>query len=224
MQRPHARNIALPCTLVAVLGLAVPPARADILDFEDVSAPVDDGYGIFMGRVDDGYRGFDWYTDWTGWGNPITPNSAAAYRNQVTLDSGYKTAIPVGTQAMFIPSFYQSPSCLLEMKRSGQWSLHTLRVAGAWRSELTVEFAGFRGAQQVASYSTVLGASGILNTLTLDFIDIDSFVIRSSGGSPFYAVGDSPSLIIDDINYSVIPAPGGVALLALAGFARRRAR
>lgn len=210
--------------IVLATALAGSVAHADILTFEDVGTPVDDGYGIYVGRVSDGYRGFTWYTDWTGWGDPLTPNSAAVYRNQVTLDSGYKTAIPVGAQAMFIPSFYQSPSCLLEMQRSEQWDLHTLRVTGAWRSELSVEFAGFRGAQQVATYSTILGTPGILETLALNFTSIDRLVIRSAGGSPFYSVGDSTSLIIDDVNYSVIPAPGAAALLALGGLARRRRR
>jgi hypothetical protein len=172
-----------------------------------------------------GYRGFNWRTNWNG-GFTIPVLSAAVYRNQVTLASGYQTAIPVGTQAMFIPADYQQSFCFVEMSRTGgvgQWDLDSLSLAGAWRSGLEVEFRGLRGNEIAFSYTTTLGAPGVMNDFALNFTGIDRFFVISSGGSPAYPGGDNAALIIDNIGCTV-PAPGALALFALACGCGRRAR
>lgn len=218
---PRLSHVAIASMLVLATELGVSIAHADAIDFEDVNAPFDDGYGIFVGPVDYGYRGFNWTTNWNG-GFTIPVLSAAVYRNQVTLASGYQTAIPVGTQAMFIPADYQQSFCFVEMARAEAWDLNSLSIAGAWRSGLAVEFRGLRGNEIAFSYTTTLGAPGVMNDFALNFTGIDSFFIISDGGIPAYKGGDNGALIIDNISYTV-PAPGALALFALAcGRGRRR--
>jgi len=228
MAHPTSRNRFLPLAMSSKLVLAfaavlaVSSAHADVIDFEDVNAPFDDGYGIYVGPVDDGYRGFNWTTNWNG-GFSIPVLSAAVYRNEVTLASGYQTAIPSGTHAMFIPADYQQSFCFVEMARSGAWDLNSLSIAGAWRSDLSVEFQGLRGNDIVFSYTTTIGAPGVMNTFALNFTGIDRFFVISSGGNPAYPGGDNAALILDNINYT-IPAPGALAVFALAFRARRNRR
>jgi hypothetical protein len=220
--RSQIMPLAIASTLVLATQLGVSIAHAEVIDFEDVPAPFDDGYGIFVGPVNDGYRGFEWFTNWNG-GFTIPVLSAAVYRNQVTLASGYQTAIASGTQAMFIPADYQQGFCVAKLSRSGPWDLNALSIAGAWRSGLEVEFQGLRGNEIAFSYTTTVGAPGVMNNFALNFTGIDQFVIISSGGSPAYPGGDNAALIIDNIGYTV-PAPGALALFALACGCGRRAR
>jgi hypothetical protein len=62
-----------------------------------------------------------------------------------------------------------------------------------------------------------------MNDFALNFTGIDRFLVISSGGSPAYPGGDNAALIIDNIGCTV-PAPGALALFALACGGRRRAR
>jgi hypothetical protein len=222
LSRSHLTPRAIASTLVLATAFTASSAHADVIDFEDVSAPFDDGYGIFVGPVNDGYRGFNWATNWNG-GFTIPVLSAAVYRNEVTLASGYQTAIPVGTQAMFIPADYQQSFCVFDMARAGAWDLNSLSLTGAWRSGLAVEFQGLRGNDVAFSYTTTLGAPGVMKNFALNFTGIDRFLITSSGGSPAYPGGDNAALIIDNIGYTV-PAPSALALLGLVGLTRRSRR
>jgi hypothetical protein len=202
--------------------LASSLATAEIIDFEDVATP----YTIDLfayGSVSAGYRGFNWGTNWPGGSSePIPAGSATVYQNSGTTNSGYLTAIAGGTRAMFTPTssagFYQ-----LTVSRSEEWDFVSADIAAAWRTGMVVEFTGSLAGNQLYSYSVTLNSAGVLYAMNLNFQGIDTLTIRSSGGSNAYSSGAGAHLIIDNFAYTV-PAPSAMALLAAAGFCRRRRR
>jgi len=109
------------------------------------------------------------------------------------------------------------------MSRSESWNIGSLSVAAAWRSGVTVELLGLRNNQTVFNSFTTLGATGVMTNLSVNQSEIDTLLIIGYGGQPSYPVSNNSILIIDNINYT-IPAPGALALFALAGGARRRRR
>ena len=214
------------CSLIlALLALsATSVVHAETITFEDVPTPNTDDYNFQWGPVATGYRGFNWSTNWNGtFELPIF--SAAVYQNtsSLTLPSGFQTAIPQGTRALFTPGDFDQGYCFLQMSRSESWNIGSLSVAAAWRSGVTVELLGLRNNQTVFNSFTTLGASGVMRHLSVNQSEIDTLLIIGYGGQPSYPVSDNSILIIDNINYT-IPAPGALALFALAGGARRRRR
>ena len=199
------------------------PAHADIIDFEDSPTPFSDDYDFRWGAVAEGYRGFSWSTNWNGsFELPIF--SAAVYQNTPTLslDSGFQTAIPQGTKALFTPADFDQGYCFLQMSRGELWNIESLRVAAAWRNGVTVELLGLRGGQTVFNSFATLGVNGVMSQLSVNAAGIDTLLVIGYGGVPAYPVSDNSLLIIDNISYS-IPAPGAVAVFAIfLGVARRR--
>jgi hypothetical protein len=199
--------------------LASSLATAEIIDFEDVATPYT-GESFPYGSVSAGYRGFIWGTN--GGYPPLASGAAAVYQNSGTTDSGYLTAIAASTRAMFTPSssdgFHQ-----LTVSRSEEWDFVSADIAAAWRTGMVVEFTGSLAGNQLYSYSVTLNSAGVLYAMNLNFQGIDTLTIRSSGGSNAYSSGAGAHLIIDNFAYTV-PAPSAMALLAAAGFCRRRRR
>ncbi len=206
---------------------AASAARAETIDFEDAPTPFADDYDFRWGPLASGYRGFDWSTNWNGtFELPIF--SAAVYENapSTTLESGFRTAIPVGTRALFTPADFDQGYCFLRMSRNEPWNIGSLSVAAAWRDGVTVELLGLRGNETVFNSFTTLGASGVMKDLSVNIEGIDTLLVIGYGGVPSYPVSDNSLLIIDNIQYS-IPAPGALALLGLGlrlglGAPRRR--
>jgi uncharacterized protein (TIGR03382 family) len=200
------------CSLIlALLALsATSVVHAETITFEDVPTPNTDDYNFQWGPVATGYRGFNWSTNYQ--------NTAS-----LTLPSGFQTAIPQGTRALFTPGDFDQGYCFLQMSRSESWNISSLSVAAAWRSGVTVELLGLRNNQTVFNSFTTLGASGVMNHLSVNQSEIDTLLVIGYGGQPSYPVSDNSILIIDNISYT-IPAPGALALFALAGGARRRRR
>jgi hypothetical protein len=198
-------------------------APADLIDFEDVATPFSANSGLFnVGEVIDGYRGFDWGSNWIG-SSIIPAGAAAAFLNNGTVPSGYQTAIANGTRAMYTPGSFEQSPCLVTMSRSETWNFNSVDIGTAWRTGVLVEITGLLSGSTIYSYSFTIGAAGVLSTLSLNFTGIDTLRIRSSGGTAAYSDGDGAHLILDNLSYSV-PAPGALALLALSGGVRRRRR
>ncbi|MFM1868748.1 MAG: hypothetical protein RL591_2156 [Planctomycetota bacterium] len=203
--------------------LASSLATAEIIDFEDVATPVLNPNFGDIGAVSNGYRGFNWGTNWPGGDSePIPPGSGTVYHNNGTANSGYLTAIAAGTRAMFTPTSYDGFH-QLTVSRSEAWDFVAADIAAAWRTGMLVQFTGSLAGNQLYSYSVTLNSAGVLYAMNLNFQGIDTLTIRSSGGTNVYVGGGGAHLIIDNFAYTV-PAPSAMALLAAAGFCRRRRR
>lgn len=202
-------------TLPLCLNSAV---QADILDFEDVATPYT-SLLLSAGEVTDGYRGFDWQSNWSAYPG----GSVYAYMNSGTVPSGYQSAIASGTRALYTPANFGQPLCILTITRGEIWNFSSVDIGTAWRTGVFVEITGSLAGSTLYSHSFTIDSAGVLGTLALDFSGIDTLTVRSSGGVAAYADGDGAHLIMDNLNYSV-PAPGALALLALAGGVRRRRR
>lgn len=221
MQQPLSSSVASRlCACACLSALAATPALADILDFEDVATPVQSVADY--GQVLDGYHGFDWASN--GPGSPGLPaGEASVYLNNITVNSGYQTAIPVGTRAMFTPGGIAQSLCILTMTRAETWDFHSVDIATAWRTGVLVEITGLVAGSTIYSHTFTIESAGVLSTLSLNFTGIETLRIRSSGGTTVYSGGNGAHLILDNMNYSV-PTPGALALVALAGMVQRRRR
>lgn len=221
MQRQFTSSIASRlCACACFSALAATPTLADILDFEDVATP--NQTVASYGTVLDGYHGFDWATN--GPGSPGLPaGEAAVYLNNSTYISGYQTAIPVGTRAMFTPGTVAQSPCIVTMTRAETWNFHSVDIATAWRTGVLVEITGLLAGSTIYSHTLTIESAGVLSTLSLNFTGIETLRIESSGGTAVYSGGNGAHLILDNMNYSV-PTPGALALLALAGMVQRRRR
>jgi hypothetical protein len=205
-----------------VVALAASTTHAETIDFEDAPTPWIGDYNFQWGPLAADYRGFNWSTNWDGsFELPIF--SAAVYQNtpSLSLPSGFETAIPVGSRALFTPALFDQGFCFLRMSRDELWNIGSLSVAAAWRNGVTVELLGLRGGETIFNSFTTLGASGVMSNLSVNITGIDTLYIIGYDGVPSYPVSDNSLLIIDNINYT-IPAPSAFALFALAGRTRRR--
>jgi hypothetical protein len=211
MHRSLATTLVLLCSS-AIFGSA---ANAEMIDFEDVATPTSIAIG-YSGVVSNGYRGFNWTTN-------FADQSARVYHNVGSTNSGFLTAIPSGTRAMYLPGAFESPVNELTISRGTSWNFGSMDFAAAWNTNLSVEITGLLAGNVLYTYSTTIATPGQLASLELNFVGIDTLFIRSSGGSTAYAGGAGAHLIIDNFAYTV-PAPSAMALLAAAGLCRRRRR
>jgi hypothetical protein len=202
--------------------LATSLATAEIIDFEDVATPSSGGNLADYGVVSNGYRGFNWSTNWVG-STSEPAGSAFVYHNIGSTASGYLTAIASGTRAMYLPGAIASPVNELTITRGETWNFGSMDFAAAWNTNLSVEITGLLAGNVLYTYSTTIATPGQMASLSLNFNGIDTLFIRSSGGTTAYAGGAGSNLIIDNLAFSV-PAPGAVALAGLAGLMGRRRR
>ncbi len=190
---------------VAVAG----SANASVtLDFATVATPTPFGAGYY-GGVQDGYGGFNW----------DEPTTNPGVMTQLAFSSSYGSASGIAGQVLFnggVASTTASwlglggPTISLEQMVVGRiWS-----NVGAASTQLTI--TGYKASVLVGTQ--VVNQTGSNQTVTFSggFGDIDKFVITTTAGGDYWFGGE--------IQFSVVPAPGALALLGVAGLvgARRR--
>lgn len=208
------------------LALAPTSAQAEVvvLGFEDVPTPFQHPVtGMFRGPLPSPYAGFGWATNWGGDpGSPIPAGFAGVYQNTSSQPSGYQSAIPGGTRALYTPSVSDDPN-LITITRNESWNFHYAGFAAAWNAGLTVEITGLLAGQVRYSIVTTLTAAGVMNVVTANFMGIDALTIRSSGGTTAYPGNSGAHLIVDDFAYS-IPSAGTLVVAGIFGTRRDRRR
>ncbi len=134
---------------------------------------------------------------------------------------GYDEGI-IGDRALFTP-WGSEQSKNYRIGRNELWMLHSIEVTAVWLSS-TVVIEGYRYGEGVFTYTAQLTTAqrvklnissvypGPLNNITE--IKIYSTIPNSL----------SSHLAIDNIEYTVVPAPSALALLAVAGVVGRRRR
>ena len=202
-------RIALLAASAAVALAGTNPALAttaqstvQVLRFDDVTTTMGWEYGLFD-PMPAGYGGFHW-------------TNCGAVR-QTTGMSGYVTGLVSGNQTMFTAA-----SETTSVSASYPWSFVGAYMTGAWRTNLTVTLTGLLAGATVHSMTFTLGDPTGPTWVNANFTNIDTLRITAAGGTAYWP-GGTTQLAIDDFT-ALVPAPGAVSLLLVAGAGRRNRR
>jgi len=213
-------------TLIATT-LIVTSAHAELCTFENLPAPTfgegNPQSGFYIGAVGN-YEGFNFTSSYAQSGNQYTfLNNKWAYYDLVGGQgwAGYDEGI-VGDRALFTP-WGADQGKNYRIGRNELWMLNSIEVTAVWLSS-TVVIEGYRYGEGVFTYTAQLTTAqrvklnissvypGPLNNITE--IKIYSTIPNSL----------SSHLAIDNIEYTVVPTPSALALLAVAGVVGKRRR
>jgi len=133
--------------------------------------------------------------------------------------AGYDEGI-VGDRALFTP-WGSEASKNYRISRNELWMLNSIEVTAVWASS-TVVIEGYRYGEGVFTYIAQLATA---QRVKLNISQVYPFTEYAVHQIKIYSTGSlSSHLAIDNIEYTVIPAPSALALLAVAGVVRRRRR
>jgi len=133
--------------------------------------------------------------------------------------AGYDEGI-IGDRALFTP-WGAEASKNYRIRRDDLWMLNSIEVTAVWASS-TVVIEGYRYGEGVFTYIAQLATA---QRVKLNISQVYPFTEYAVHQIKIYSTGSlSSHLAIDNIEYTVIPAPSALALLAVAGVVRRRRR
>jgi len=214
--------LTMSCLGTAMLGA---PAMADlhepiVADFEALETPFSNwqcvaSYGIFASHAG---------LEWTCPEAPYFDYQAGVYIPNA-VEYGYTYGVTSGEQAFLSP--WES-SVEVSLDGGGLWTMESVWVNAAWNNDLTINFTGLRDGVIVAEMDHVHAYATIVELISFGtaFVGIDTLIVDSWGGydAGFEYTGTNyTNFTMDDFTYS-IPAPGAVAVLAIAGLCTRRRR
>ncbi len=193
------KTLAL-CVGMGVLAFVCAPASATVVTFDDlvgVEAPVPNGYG-----------GLNWdnfyYLDGVNY-----PSNPSGYQNGVVSPKN------VAYNAWGNPAaFTQDP-----FNFDGVW------LTAAWNDGLNIDIEGYLTGSLVYTQTVVANTAGPI-WFQADYLNIDEVRFKSYGGTNHGYVGNGTHFAMDNLTYTVVPAPGAVLLVGLGagltGWLRRR--
>jgi len=133
--------------------------------------------------------------------------------------AGYDEGI-VGDRALFTP-WGAEASKNYRISRNELWMLNSIEVTAVWVSS-TVVIEGYRYGEGVFTFSAQLATA---QRVKLNISQVYPFTEYAVHQIKIYSTGSlSSHLAIDNIEYTVIPAPSALALLAVVGVVGRRRR
>jgi len=133
--------------------------------------------------------------------------------------AGYDEGI-VGDRALFTP-WGAEASKNYRIRRNELWFLNSIEVTSVWVSSTAV-IEGYRNGSLIYTYTTQLTTA---QRVKLNISQVYPFTEYAVDQIKIYSTGSlSSHLVIDNIEYTVVPAPSALALLAVAGVIRRRRR
>ena len=178
-------------------------STVQVLRFDDVATTTSWTYGTYTDNLGT-YGGFSW-------------GSCGVVR-QTSGMSGYVTGLVSGNQTMFT-----SPSGTSSVSAAYPWSFVGAYMTGAWNTNMTVTLTGLLAGATVHSMTFTLGDPTGPTWVNANFTNIDTLRIQASGGTAYWPDGAATHLAIDDFT-ALVPAPGAVSLLLVAGAGRRNRR
>lgn len=206
-------------TLIATTLIAT-SAQGALCTFENLPAPTNaDSFTNSTGFMHDSigsYEGFNFTS------SNMYSNYQWSYYDLLGGSGwgGYDEGI-VGDRAIYTP-WSSNSSYNYRINRGGElWRLNSLEVTAVWTS-MTVVIEGYRYGEGVFTYTAQLNQAdrtkliitnaypGALNNIT---------EIKVYGVAPY-----SSHLVIDNINYNIVPAPSALALIGIAGIIGIRKR
>ena len=176
------------------------PASAVVLDFEDVT-----------GKLKNGYGGLNW-------GNMRVLDS------DKVVTSGYQQGAVSGSHVAF-----NSWARVGKVKSAQDFDFNGVYLTGAWRDNLNIRVTGYNNGVALYS-QTVVANSNAATWFQFDFLGIDALTFRSFGGTenPLYPRGSGKHFAMDNFTFNEtvaavpLPAAAWLFLSALAGVAGLR--
>lgn len=209
ISNPIKRLFAFAVVSGAALSVQGMASAAQVtVTFDDLST---NGLGIGTDPIPSPYAGLNWSCP-GGCGAVNIPQYSSIY------SSGYPGALVSSPNVLSTGGLTISPAA------GGTFSFDSLYMAAAWRDGMNVAFTGYNGSTVVDSTTVTLGNAGVQDFATLDWNNLTSFTIATSGGTPstiYTAGGGIYTIGIDNLTYETpVPLPASTWLLlsGLGGF------
>jgi len=206
-------------TLIATTLIAT-SAHAELCTFENLPAPTfgEGNSGFYIGAVGN-YEGFNFTSAYQTNNNVYSfLNNKWAYYDLVGGSGyyGYDEGI-VGDRALFTP---WNSSYDYRINRNELWRLNSLEVTSIYNN-MTVVIEGYRYGVGVFTYTAPLSTAQRVKLL---ISNVYTGPVNNITEIKVYGAGVGTQLAIDNIDYTVVPAPSALALIGIAMIGVRRRR
>lgn len=204
-------------TLIATTLLAT-SAHAELCTFENLPAPTIAGSDSYItGFIYDGLSSYEGFTFTSSYPQS---NYQWAYYDLVGGQGwgGYDEGI-IGDRAIFTPWGSRS-SYNYRISRNELWRLNTLEVTAIW-GNITLLIEGYRYGVGVFTYTAQLSTA---QRVRLNIASPYPGPLNNITEIKVYGAGDASQLAIDNIDYTIVPAPSALALIGIAGMIGVRRR
>ena len=209
-------------TLIATTLIAT-SAHAELCTFENLPAPTlaEGNSGFYVGAVGN-YEGFNFTSAYQTSADEYSfLNNKWGYYDLVGGSGyfGWDEAI-IGDRALFSP-WGSNSGYNYRIGRNGLWRLNSLEITSVYYN-ITVVIEGYRYGQGVFTYTAPLSTAQRVKLL---ISDVYTGSLNNITEIKVYSVGAPTHLVIDNIDYTVVPAPSALALIGIAGMigtSRRR--
>jgi hypothetical protein len=212
-------------TLIATAFIAT-AAHAELCTFENLPAPTFAEYntpqtGFWIDPLGN-YQGFNFTSSYAQGSN----NQYSIFDNKWAYYDlvggpgwgGYDEAI-IGDRAIFTAwgsdSFYN-----YRINRNELWRLNSLEITSVWNT-MTVVIEGYRYGVGVFTYTAQLNQA---QRVKLNIAAAYPGPLNNITEIKVYGTGAATHLAIDNIDYTVVPAPSALALIGVAGAVGTRRR
>ena len=207
-------------TLIATT-LIVTSAQAELCTFENLPAPtLDEGNGFYVGAVGN-YEGFNFTSAYQTNNNVYSfLNNKWGYYDLVGGSGyfGWDEAI-IGDRALFTP-WGSNSGYNYRIGRNELWRLNSLEITSVYYN-MTLVIEGYRYGQGVFTYTAPLSTAQRVKLL---ISDVYTGSLNNITEIKVYSVGAPTHLAIDNIDYTIVPAPSALALIGIAMIGVRRRR
>ena len=201
-------------TLIATTLLAT-SAHAELCTFENLPAPTlaEGNSGFYVGAVGN-YEGFNFTSAYQTNNNVYSfLNNKWAYYDLVGGSGyfGFDEGI-VGDRALFTP-WSSNSSYDYRINRNELWRLNSLEVTSIYNN-MTVVIEGYRYGEGVFTYTAQLSTAQRVKLL---ISNVYPGPLNNITEIKVYGTGVGTHLAIDNIDYTIVPAPSALALIGIAG-------
>jgi hypothetical protein len=208
-------------TLIATTLIAT-SAHAEVCTFENLPAPTlaEGNSGFYIGAVGN-YEGFNFTSAYQTSNNVYSfLNNKWAYYDLVGGPGyfGYDEGI-VGDRALFT-AWGSNSSYNYRINRNELWRLNSLEVTSIYNN-MTVVIEGYRYGVGVFTYTTQLSTAQRVKLL---ISSVYPGPLNNITEIKVYGAGVGTHLAIDNIDYTIVPAPSALALIGIAMIGVRRRR
>lgn len=200
-------------TLIATTLIAT-SAHAELCTFENLPAPTlaEGNSGFYVGVVGN-YEGFNFTSAYQTSSQYAFLNNKWAYYDLVGGPGyfGYDEGI-VGDRALFT-AWGSNSSYNYRINRNELWRLNSLEVTSIYNN-MTVVIEGYRYGVGVFTYTTQLSTAQRVELL---ISSVYAGPVNNITEIKVYGAGVGTHLAIDNIDYTIVPAPSALALIGIAG-------
>ena len=204
-------------TLIATT-LLTTSAHGALCTFENLPAPTNaDSFTNSTGFMHDSIESYDGFNFSSAYAQG---NYQWSYYDMVGGAGwgGYDEGI-IGDRAIYTPwgssAFYN-----YRISRNELWRLNSLEITAVW-NPMTVVIEAYRYGEGVFTYTAQLNQAH-----RVKFIISNAYpgLLNNITDIKVYGTGSATHLVIDNIDYNIVPAPSALALIGIAGMIGVRRR